>query len=382
MTAVDRRITGENGALRPARLFGAIALSIGLVMSVATGRAHAGQATLAWDANTEPDFAGYKIYYGTAAGTYGTPVDVGTVTTYTVTGLTDGATYYFTATAYDLVGNESGYTNEVSYTVPGIAEINLLGNAVVIIDGDASPSSTDHTDFGTVSVGSTPSTRTFTIQNTGTGPLTLTGSPLVAIGGTGAADFTVSAQPAASIAAGASTTFTVSFNPGAAGARLATISIANNDANENPYDFAIQRAGATAPEINILGKGNPIADGDTTPVATDDTDFGKTKLVGGVVTRTFTIQNTGTSDLSLSGTPRVTVSGANAADFTVTVQPSATIAAGASVTFTVSFDPSAGGTRVATVTIACNDPNENPYDFSIQGTGVPPPVPPRNFRSN
>jgi hypothetical protein len=34
------------------------------------------QVTLAWDANTEPDLAGYKVHYGTASGSYTTSVDV------------------------------------------------------------------------------------------------------------------------------------------------------------------------------------------------------------------------------------------------------------------------------------------------------------------
>jgi len=70
--------------------------------------------TLAWDPNTEPDLAGYKIYYGASSGTYTANVDVGNVTTYTVTGLTPGVTYYFVATAHDNFGNESGYSNEVN----------------------------------------------------------------------------------------------------------------------------------------------------------------------------------------------------------------------------------------------------------------------------
>ncbi len=40
----------------------------------------AAQVTLAWDANTDPAVAGYKLYYGKASRTYGTPVDVGKVT--------------------------------------------------------------------------------------------------------------------------------------------------------------------------------------------------------------------------------------------------------------------------------------------------------------
>ena len=74
----------------------------------------AAQIRLAWDQNTESDLAGYKVYYGTTSGTYGTPIDAGNVTTYTMTGLTLGQTYFVTVTAYDTSPNESGYSNEVS----------------------------------------------------------------------------------------------------------------------------------------------------------------------------------------------------------------------------------------------------------------------------
>ena len=73
------------------------------------------QVTLAWDANSEPNIAGYKVYYGTASRVYNWYFDVGKVTTYSVTGLTDGSTYYFAATAYDTSGVESTYSSEVSY---------------------------------------------------------------------------------------------------------------------------------------------------------------------------------------------------------------------------------------------------------------------------
>ena len=68
---------------------------------------------LAWDPNTESDLAGYRVHYGTASGSYTVHTDVHNVTTYTVTGLTAGQTYYFAATAYDASGNESGYSNPV-----------------------------------------------------------------------------------------------------------------------------------------------------------------------------------------------------------------------------------------------------------------------------
>lgn len=82
--------------------------------------------TLAWDANTEPELAGYRIYYGTAPRTYGAPIDVGNVTTYKVQGLTRGQRYYFAATAYDAVGNESGFSNEVSAVELGLGTTRRL----------------------------------------------------------------------------------------------------------------------------------------------------------------------------------------------------------------------------------------------------------------
>lgn len=80
--------------------------------------AHAAQVSLAWDPNTESNLAGYKIYYGTSSRSYGDPICVINQTTCTIENLTEGQTYYFAATAYDTLGNESAYSEELVYTVP------------------------------------------------------------------------------------------------------------------------------------------------------------------------------------------------------------------------------------------------------------------------
>ncbi|OXB16858.1 hypothetical protein B0A68_05330, partial [Flavobacterium reichenbachii] len=123
------------------------------------------------------------------------------------------------------------------------------------------------------------------------------------------------------------------------------------------------------PEMDIKGNGQSIANNDTTPTSTDHTDFGDINVTSGSVTRTFTIENTGRSVLNLTGTPLVTISGTNAADFTITTLPASTVAGSANTTFQITFDPSADGMRKATISIANNDPDENPYTFAIQGTG-------------
>ena len=70
-------------------------------------------AKLQWDANTEADLAGYKVYWGTASHTYGTPITLGKVTTYDVTNLMAPGTYYFAVTAFNTAGQESGYSNDL-----------------------------------------------------------------------------------------------------------------------------------------------------------------------------------------------------------------------------------------------------------------------------
>jgi surface protein len=131
-------------------------------------------------------------------------------------------------------------------------EIDLKGNNVAISDGSVNPSFTDHTDFGFTAIsGGDAISRIFTIENSGTGmlnlPGTYAGSPKVAINGAYIPDFTLTQEPAAAIPGGTSTTFEITFNPTAAGLRTATVSIANDDPDENPYTFAIQGTGVCTP---------------------------------------------------------------------------------------------------------------------------------------
>jgi fibronectin type 3 domain-containing protein len=73
-------------------------------------------ATLAWDPVTAPNLSGYRVYYGTAPGTYqqsyGQGIVVSNATAHTLLGLSSGTRYYFVVTAFDSSGNESAYSNE------------------------------------------------------------------------------------------------------------------------------------------------------------------------------------------------------------------------------------------------------------------------------
>ncbi len=87
--------------------------------------AHAGTALLTWQAPTTnvdgtplTDLAGYRVYYGTSSGAYTSTVDVGNTTSFQAQNLTEGVTYYFAVTDYTTNLSESGFSGEVSKTIP------------------------------------------------------------------------------------------------------------------------------------------------------------------------------------------------------------------------------------------------------------------------
>ncbi|MFY0608668.1 MAG: BspA family leucine-rich repeat surface protein [Cyclobacteriaceae bacterium] len=137
-------------------------------------------------------------------------------------------------------------TGSFSWAIIGDAllapEIEVTGlGANIIGNGDVSPSTLDGTNFETGEIGASSVTRTFTINNSGTGDLNL-GPGAVSISGD--TDFTVSAQPGTVVSSAGSSTFTVAFDASVAGVRSATVSIANDDADESPFTFNIQGTGA------------------------------------------------------------------------------------------------------------------------------------------
>jgi hypothetical protein len=101
-------------------------LTLTLILALFATLAHSAVVTLAWDPNTEPDLAGYRVYYkevssgppynGTGATEGDSPIDVGNVTEFTLNGLSDVETYFFVVTAYDTGGLESNYSEEAAFS--------------------------------------------------------------------------------------------------------------------------------------------------------------------------------------------------------------------------------------------------------------------------
>jgi hypothetical protein len=75
---------------------------------------------LQWNPNTDPSVTGYNVYYGDASRTYTNVISVGNTTNTSLGGLLEGKTYFFAVTAYDDSGDESDYSDETVYIVPGL----------------------------------------------------------------------------------------------------------------------------------------------------------------------------------------------------------------------------------------------------------------------
>jgi N-acetylneuraminic acid mutarotase len=146
---------------------------------------------------------------------------------------TGAATFTIGDNAYLSCGWSSGVTKrDLWLFTPFSPEMNVTQNATNITDGGTFA-------YGNVGAGSI-STKTFTIQNTGDGPLELTSTPRVTVSGSG---FSLVTDAPASIPAGGSGTFSVAFDPPSCGSFSGSISIANSDANEGPYNFNLSGNG-------------------------------------------------------------------------------------------------------------------------------------------
>ncbi len=112
----------------------------------------AGGVQLAWDPSTSLDVTGYRISYGAASGQYSTLIDVGNVTTCTVSGLASG-TYFFAAQAYSAAGDLSDYSNEIAAliappVISAVASSNVKGTSATI-SWTTNENSDSQVDYGT-----------------------------------------------------------------------------------------------------------------------------------------------------------------------------------------------------------------------------------------
>jgi|GEM_PF-2470533 len=121
-------------------------------------------------------------------------------------------------------------------------------------------------------------------------------------------------------------------------------------------------------EVTSTGSAPEIAVEDAGAINIPD---GGSKAFGTVIngsntTQTFTIKNTGTADLT-----GLTYILSGSTDFSVTASPTAPVSGpSGTTTFTVQFAPTSSGLKNASIAIANNDSDENPFDINFSGTGI------------
>jgi len=130
--AITRALYGRKAFSRIA-LSGLLLLIMAATLHISAFTAQAAQASLSWAAPTThtdgtpvTGLAGYKLHIGSASRIYDQKVDVGKATSYTLSDLTDGGTYYFAVTAYNSSGVESAYSNEANKTFAPLPATHLI----------------------------------------------------------------------------------------------------------------------------------------------------------------------------------------------------------------------------------------------------------------
>jgi uncharacterized cupredoxin-like copper-binding protein len=219
-------------------------------------------------------------------------------------------------------------------------------------------------DFGNSNLG-VPSTLTFTIRNEGDAGLA---GLFLSKSGAHAGDFTLGFLRSSTLAPGGTLTFTVTFTPSASGSRTATMLIASNDPDENPFEIELMGMGVIPFVPGIVIEESP---GEALKNGKPMKGFGFVDL-GLTESRTFTIRNSGIANLTGL---TATTSGSHFSDFVVGTFGATTLAPGEETTLVVTFAPSHSGTRYAMLHIGSNDPDDNPFDIELTGSGVVPQIP-------
>ena len=113
-----------------------LAFALFLVM-LTSATVDAGTLTLAWNQNSETNIAGYKISYGTQSRVYTTTIDVGNVTSKAISGLSDGATFYFVVQAYNSSMLTSSFSTELSCATPLPSPAPTVPSGPLPVNGSA-----------------------------------------------------------------------------------------------------------------------------------------------------------------------------------------------------------------------------------------------------
>ena len=278
----------------------------------------------------------------------------------------------------DLLSASATWNNgKIAWYANVAPEMDVQGQGQSIPNGAATPTTANGTDFGSLSVGGTSVTHTFTISNSGDTALTLSATPVVTL--TYGTVFTLTQPVSTTISSGAVTTFTVAFNPSALDSFTDTVNIATNDPDKHLYTFVISGTGVAAPadlSISKLLTPTTAVPGQPITYTLSFSNAGGRLATGVVITDSIPVSLTQISVISSGVSITATASPA----YVWQVQDLAPGAAGV-ITITAQIsDPLAAGvftnTAVITTASADSDANNNSDSAGVNILDITPPVAP------
>jgi len=400
-----------------------------VTLQFGAGSAQAAQAAFSWstpttfvDGSSLTTLRGYKVYTGTASGSYAQSVDVGNVNSYTNSGLADGTTYYFAVTAYDAAGDVSGYSNQVTYSTPAAPPPATLytltasaGSGGSITPSGATVVSSGAGQSYTITANSGYKIAGVTVDGASVGAVSSYAFSKVTANHTIAATFAAnvtsyaitasagtggSITPAGSttVSAGASQSYTVTPSTGYYLASLLVdgTAVASNVAGGAPYSYAFSSVSATHTIsasfavrsyhlVATAGTGGSVTPADSwvvynasqTTTITPSSGYQVTdvqvdgKSVGAVTSYTFANL---AADHTLSATfaAGYTISASAGSNGTITPAGTTSVLAGASKSYTVT--PSTGyylaSLLVDGTAVASNVPGSAPYSYTFSNAAA------------
>ncbi len=207
--------------------------------------------------------------------------------------------------------------------------------------------------FGNQAVGTSSAPQAVTITNSGTAPLSFTGTGIT-IGGANAADFGIAPGSTCgpALPPAGTCTFSVIYRPAAAISSTAVVVVADN-VPSSPQMIALTGTGVT-PGIGF----NPTS-----------LTFASQATGTSSAAQAVTVMNTGTASLTFTS---ITIAGTHAADFKLAPASTCTgaVAPAATCTISVTYNPAAAGTSTATVMVADNVAG-SPQAIALSGTATP-----------
>lgn len=238
--------------------------------------------------------------------------------------------------------------------IAGSPEINLKLSGISI---------PNNTSLSSIPIPFNTYNATFTIENLGTANLTL---GTITFSGANGAEATITTAPTSPVAANGTTTFVVSYTPTSVGAKTVIFNLPNNDSDENPY-VVTMNFNVIAPVIAVSQNTTNIPHNNSPAF-----NMGST-VIGNNLDVTFTITNTGNSNLTLNTPISITGTG-----YSILTQPTSPVASGANntTTFVVRYN-SASVTSNATgqVTIGNNSANQTNYVINLSASATAAPAP-------